>query len=120
MALRPAVASRSSLLRRAGGLAAGLVLAAAVAAGCSAEGASVDCRADASCHVTFDRTVDATASVLGVEAKLVGVDGDQVTVEVAGEQVSLWLNEPATEVGGVAVTLEKVTSTEVEVRLAQA
>jgi hypothetical protein len=108
------------LLRRAGGLAAGLLLAAAVLTGCSAEGAAVDCRTDASCYITFDRTVDGTASVLGVEAKLVGVDGDQVTVEVAGEQISLFMNEPATEVGGVAVNLEKVTATEVEVRLAQA
>ena len=80
----------------------------------------MDCRADASCLITFDRTVEASANVLGVEAKLIGVDGTQVTVEVAGEQVSLWLDEPATEVAGVAINLERVDGAEVEVRIAQA
>nr|MDT0656560.1 hypothetical protein [Micromonospora sp. DSM 115978] len=101
-------------------MAAGLVLGLTLVAGCSSEGASVDCRVDATCDVTFDRKVDAAANVLGVEAKLVAVDGEQVTVEVAGEQVSLWMNEPATEVAGLAVNLERITSTEVVVRLSQA
>lgn len=67
--------------------------------------------------MTFDRGVDATASVLGVEAKLVGVDGNQATVEVAGEQISLWTDQPATEVAGLAVRLDRVDNREVVVRI---
>src|SRR5688500_5641979 len=56
--------------RRAAGLLAGLALGAAVLAGCSSEGARTDCGLDA-CTVTFDRGVDASANILGVEAKLI-------------------------------------------------
>ena len=85
-------------VRRAAGLLAGLALGVAVLAGCSSEGASTDCGLDA-CTVTFDRGVDASATILGVEAKLVGAEGDQVTVEVAGEQLTLTIGQQAAEVG---------------------
>lgn len=61
--------------------------------------------------------MEATASVLGVEAKLVAVDGGQATVEVAGQQLSLWTEEPATEVAGLAVRLERLDDREVVVRI---
>jgi hypothetical protein len=109
---------RPTLTRRVVGLAAGLALAAAVLAGCSSEGASTDCGLDA-CTVTFKRGVEASANVLGVEAKLVGADGNKVTVEVAGEQLSLTTGEAAAEVGGLAVTLQSVTDSEVEIRVAR-
>ncbi|KAB1140638.1 hypothetical protein AB0B83_16205 [Micromonospora sp. NPDC049060] len=104
--------------RRAAGLLAGLALGAAVLAGCSSEGASTDCGLDA-CTVTFDRGVDARATILGVEAKLIGAQGDQVTVEVAGEQLSLTTGQQATEVGGFAVTLDSVTDQEVKIRVSR-
>ncbi|WFE30512.1 hypothetical protein O7623_07290 [Solwaraspora sp. WMMD791] len=107
--------------RRAGRIAAsfaGLMLGAAVLAGCSSEGASTDCGLDA-CTVTFYRGVEASASFLGVEAKLIGAEGDQVTVEVAGEQVTLTTGQQATEVGGMAVTLEQVTDSQVVIRVAR-
>ncbi|MEH1016082.1 hypothetical protein V6U90_23595 [Micromonospora sp. CPCC 206060] len=104
--------------RRAAGLLAGLALGAAVLAGCSSEGASTDCGLDA-CTVTFDRGVEAKASILGVDAKLVSAQGDQVTIEVAGEQVTLTTGQQATEVGGLFVTLDSATDTQVKVRISR-
>ncbi|SCG64897.1 hypothetical protein GA0070560_12096 [Micromonospora halophytica] len=104
--------------RRAAGLIAALALGAALLAGCSSEGASTDCGLDA-CTVTFDRGVDARANILGIEAKLIGTQDDQVTVEVAGEQVSLTMGQQAAEVGGFAVTLDAVTDQEVKIRVAR-
>ncbi|MDG4788338.1 hypothetical protein O7626_20765 [Micromonospora sp. WMMD1102] len=103
-------------VRRAAGLVAGLALGVAVLAGCSSEGATTDCGLDA-CTVTFDRGVDAQASILGVEAKLVGVDGDRVTLEVAGEQLSLTVGQQATEVGGLYATVQSADADQVVVRI---
>jgi hypothetical protein len=105
-------------VRRAAGLLAGLALGAALLAGCSSEGASTDCGLD-SCTITFDRGVEASATILGVEAKLVGAEGDQVTVEVAGEQLSLTVGQQATEVGGFQVNLESVTEQNVVIRVSR-
>lgn len=105
-------------VRRAAGLLAALTLGAALLAGCSSDGADTDCGLDA-CTVTFDRGVDASASILGVEAKLVGAQGDQVTVEVAGEQLSLTVGQQATEVGGLQVSLDSVTDQQVVIRVAR-
>ncbi|MFI7429009.1 hypothetical protein ACIBPB_18650 [Micromonospora sp. NPDC049836] len=104
-------------VRRIAGLLAGLTLGAALLVGCSAEGASTDCGLDA-CTVTFDRGVEASASIFGVEAKLVGAQGDQVTVEVAGEQLTLTSGQQATEVGGFQVSLDSVTDQQVVIRVA--
>ncbi|MGN9813059.1 hypothetical protein ACTMSW_27360 [Micromonospora sp. BQ11] len=104
--------------RRAAGLLAGLALGVAVLAGCSSEGAETDCGLDA-CTVTFDRGVNAEANVLGVKAKLVGAQDDQVTVEVAGEQLTLTTGQQATEVAGLNVTLDSVTGQNVTIRVAR-
>ncbi|MFJ6197705.1 hypothetical protein [Micromonospora sp. NPDC092111] len=105
-------------IRRTAGLLAGLALGVAVLAGCSSDGADTDCGLDA-CTITFERGVEASASILGVEAKLVGAQGDQVTVEVAGEQLSLTTGQQASEVGGFAVTLDSVTDQQVKIRVAR-
>ncbi|SCL54478.1 hypothetical protein GA0070603_1811 [Micromonospora chersina] len=105
-------------LRRAAGLFAGLALGVALLAGCSSENASTDCGLDA-CTVTFDRGVEASATILGVEAKLVGAEGDQVTVEVAGEQLSLTVGQQAAQAGGFSVTLDSVTDQQVVIRVAR-
>ncbi|MEW2385249.1 hypothetical protein AB0873_24620 [Micromonospora sp. NPDC047707] len=104
--------------RRAVGLLAGLALGVAVLAGCSSEGASTDCSLAGSCTVTFDRGVDASASILGVEAKLIGAEDDQVTVEVAGEQVTLTTGQQAAQVGDFSVTLDSVTDQEIKIQVA--
>ncbi|MFC4147174.1 hypothetical protein ACFO0M_13035 [Micromonospora mangrovi] len=112
------VSPSPSVLRRAAGLLAGLTLGAALLAGCSSEGASTDCDLNA-CTVTFDRGVNASASILGVEAKLIGAQDDQVTVEVAGEQLSLTMGQQAAEVGGLQVSLDSVTDQQVQIRVAR-
>ncbi|WP_091610363.1 hypothetical protein [Micromonospora mirobrigensis] len=105
-------------VRRAGGLLAGLVLGAALLSGCSSQGASTDCGLDA-CTVTFDRGVEASTTILGVEAKLVGAQGDQVTVEVAGEQLSLTVGQQAVSAGDFSVTLDSVTDDQVKIRVSR-
>jgi hypothetical protein len=100
-------------------LGAGLAAAAlsvAVLTGCSGE--NVDCGLDA-CSVSLDRSANASASVLGVEAKFVSADGDRVTVEVAGEQLQLTVGQAATQVGGLQVSLESVTADAVNLRVAR-
>lgn len=105
--------------RRTAGLLVGLALGAAVLTGCgSAEGVSTDCGLDG-CTVTFDRETNAEASILGVEARLIGAQDDQVTVEVAGEQLTLTTGQPAAEVGGFSVTLENVTADQVAIQVAK-
>lgn len=105
--------------RRTAGLLVGLALGATVLVGCgSAEGVSTDCGLDG-CAVTFDRETNAEASILGVEAKLIGAQDDEVTIEVAGEQLTLTTGQPAAEVGGLSVTLENVTADQVAIRLTQ-
>ncbi|MEU8254660.1 hypothetical protein AB0C06_10420 [Micromonospora inaquosa] len=106
-------------IRRAAGLFAGLALGLTVLAGCSSEGASTDCGQLDACTVTFDRGVDAKASIFGVEAKLVGAEGDQVTVEVAGEQLTLTTGQQAVDAGGFAVTVDSITDQQVKVRVAR-
>jgi hypothetical protein len=69
--------------------------------------------------VTFDRGVEAHATILGVEARLVGAEGDQVTVEVAGERLSLTVGQQAAEAGGFSVTLDSVTDEQVKIRVAR-
>ncbi len=102
--------------RRAASLLAGAILGLAVLAGCSND--NVDCGLD-QCTVTLDRSVDASASVLGVEAKFIGADGDKVTVEVAGEQLSLTVGQQAVQVAGLNVSLASVTADNVKLSISK-
>jgi hypothetical protein len=91
-------------------LAAALTTAAlglALLTGCSSD--NVDCGLN-SCNVTIDRSTNASAEVLGVEAKFVSADADTVTVEVAGEQVQLTKGQQAVDVAGLQVSLDSVTA----------
>jgi hypothetical protein len=102
--------------RRLAGLLVGVALGLAVLAGCSND--NVDCGLD-QCTVTLDRSVDAHASVLGVEAKFIGADGNNVTVEVAGERVSLSVGQQAVQVGGLNVSLASVTPEDISLTVAR-
>ncbi|WP_020520671.1 hypothetical protein [Catelliglobosispora koreensis] len=95
---------------------AAALLSLTLLAGCSSD--NVSCGID-ECKVTFDRGVSASASVLGVEAKLVSAEGDNVTLEVAGEQITLTTGQTGTEVAGLMVYLDKVSDTQVVVRIAR-
>ena len=98
------------------GLAAALL--AAVVAGCGGEGTDTDCSLDA-CTVTFDRGVDARVDVLGIQAELVDVQDDQVTVEVEGQRATLPVGQ-STQVEGFSVTVQEVTADSVVVRITRA
>ena len=72
------------MLKRLAALLTSAALGLALLSGCSSD--NVDCSLDA-CTVTLDRSVNASASVLGVEAKFVSADANTVTLDVAGEQL---------------------------------
>lgn len=84
-------------------------------AGCGGEGTTTSCTLD-SCTVTFDRSVDAKAEILGVEARLVKVKGQDVTLEVAGTEVTAPLGQPV-DVEGFQVEVQEVTDSEVKVKI---
>ncbi|MEV6771882.1 hypothetical protein AB0N05_24980 [Nocardia sp. NPDC051030] len=69
------------------------------------------------CTVTFDRGVNAKASVLGVDAELMAVNGDTVTLKVAGREVSVPVGDtrPA---DGLKVSVQEITGDKVVVKLA--
>jgi ABC-type Fe3+-hydroxamate transport system substrate-binding protein len=95
-------------------------LALAFAAGCSTSGngTSTNCSTTA-CTVTFDQGVNAEANILGVKAKLIGVQGQQVTVEVAGQRVQVAAGQPV-DVGAVRVTVQEITAQKVVLQVSQA
>ena len=101
-------------LARPAALLTAAALAAALLAGCSSD--DVSCGLD-QCTVTYQRGVEASASVLGVEAKLVSADDNTVTVEVAGEQVQLTKGQQAVEVAGLQVSVANITPEQVQVRI---
>lgn len=66
-----------------------LLLSAALLAGCGGgEGTDVDCNLQ-ECTVTFQRGVDASASVFGLEAKLTEVQDGVVTLDIGGNTVTV-------------------------------
>ncbi|MEU0540783.1 hypothetical protein [Nocardia sp. NPDC005978] len=85
---------------------------------CSAEGpgSKSDCTISG-CTITFTRGVNAKASVLGVDAELVAVNGNTVTLKVAGQEVRVPVGEtqPA---DGMNVTVQEVTTDQVVVKIA--
>ena len=69
--------------------------------------------------MSLDRTVNASASVLGVEAKFVSADANTVTLEVAGEQIQLTKGQQAVDVGGLQVSLDSITGDTVNLQVAR-
>lgn len=91
------------------------VLVALAVAGCGGQGSNTQCGLDG-CTVTFARDGGSEVSVLGVTARLVGVDGGVATVELAGNTVQVPVGgETAAE--GFTVGVERVTDAEVVVRV---
>lgn len=84
---------------------------------CGGEGTSTDCSINA-CTVTFDRGVDANASILGIKAELVGVEGNNVTLRVAGQQVTVPVDGQQ-EVEGFSVAIQSVTQDNVVVKISR-
>lgn len=90
------------------------MLALAVTA-CGAGGSQTSCGLDG-CTVTFPRDGVGEVSVLGVTAKLVGVDAGTATVAVAGQTVTVPVGGQ-TDVNGFSVGVERVTDADVVVRV---
>jgi hypothetical protein len=84
-------------------------------AACGGEGTTTDCSLNA-CTVTFDRGVDASASILGVKAELVGVQGDDVTLRIGGQQITVPVDGEQ-EAEGLNVSVQSVTKDNVVVKI---
>lgn len=78
-------------------------------------GSDTECGLD-ECIVTFDRGVEAETSVLGVEARFISFADDIVTIEVAGERLSLSTDGQGTEVAGLWVSVHSADTEQVAVR----
>jgi hypothetical protein len=78
-------------------------------------GSQTDCGLNG-CTITFPRSGDAAVSVLGVEARLVGVLNGTAELEVAGQRITVPVGGE-TQAGGFTVGVEQVTDTEVVVRV---
>jgi hypothetical protein len=100
--------------RRAATVLTALVLTLGAAA-CGGGGTRTDCGLDG-CTITFPRSGDAVVSVLGIEARLVGVQNGAAELEVAGQQITVPVGGQA-NADGFTVGVERVTDSEVVVRL---
>jgi outer membrane murein-binding lipoprotein Lpp len=99
---------------------AAAALGAALLAGCSSENADVNCSVDA-CTVAFQRGVDASASVLGVDVKLVRVENGNVIVDVEGNEISVPTNGQAAAQGeGLRFEVQEVTDAKIVLRVSRA
>ncbi|MGP4025071.1 hypothetical protein [Actinomadura sp. 3N407] len=85
------------------------------AAGCGSENATTECSVNA-CTVTFDRGVEASASILGVKAELVKVEGQMVTLKIAGQTVTVPAGE-GEQAEGFDVSVQSVTQDNVVVKI---
>ncbi|UAK35687.1 hypothetical protein K8O92_13955 [Nocardia asteroides] len=94
------------------------LLASLGAAACTAEGpgTKTDCTVTG-CTVTFDRGVDAKASILGIETRLVAVNGNLVTLSVGGQEVTVPAGETQSA-DGRTITVQEVTGDKVVVKIA--
>ena len=101
----------SSVIRRA---AAAIAVALALTA-CAGGGSQTQCGTDG-CTVTFPRTGDATVSVLGIDARLLGVQGGNAELDVEGQRIVVPVGGETTA-GGFTVGVTEVTDTAVTVRI---
>ncbi|TDC54689.1 hypothetical protein E1281_15780 [Actinomadura sp. KC345] len=85
------------------------------AAACGGENTTTDCGVN-SCTVTFDRGVEASASILGVKAELVKVEGQMVTLKVGGQTVTVPVGE-GEQSEGFDIAVQSVTEDQVVVKI---
>ncbi|GAA1246292.1 hypothetical protein GCM10009609_07150 [Pseudonocardia aurantiaca] len=92
-----------------------VVAAVMLVAGCGGQGSQTDCGLDG-CTITFPRSGQAAVSVLGIEARLVGVQEGSARLEVAGQTVTVPVGGEA-QAEGFTVGVERVTESDVVVRV---
>ena len=83
--------------------------------GCATSGTQTSCGLEG-CTITFPRSGDTSVSVLGVEARLAGVQNGTAELLVAGQRVTVPVGGQ-TEAAGFTVGVERVTDEEVVVRV---
>lgn len=66
--------------------------------------------------MTFQRSGNSQVSILGVQARLLGVEGGVARLEVAGQTVTVPVGGEAAA-DGFSVRVERLTDTEVVVRI---
>ncbi|BCY13758.1 hypothetical protein L3i22_088460 [Actinoplanes sp. L3-i22] len=71
------------------------------------------------CTVTIARETNASVEVLGVEAQFVSADDNSVTLQVAGQQVTLTKGQQAVQVGGLQLSLDSVTQSAIQVQVSR-
>ena len=103
------------MIRRAALSAMSVLTALVLVAGCGGAGSQTECGLDG-CTITFPRSGDVAVSVLGVEARLIGVQDGTAELEVAGQKVTVPVGGE-TQASGFTVGVEQVTDTEVIVRV---
>jgi hypothetical protein len=103
------------VIRRAALSAMSVLTALVLVAGCGGAGSQTECGLDG-CTITFPRSGDVAVSVLGVEARLIGVQDGTAELEVAGQSVTVPVGGE-TQAGAFTVGVERVTDTEVIVRV---
>jgi hypothetical protein len=92
-----------------------LALVLATGAACSSGGSQTQCGVDG-CTITFPRSGDASVSVLGVDARLIGVQNGAADLEVAGQKITVPVGGE-TAAGGFTVGVQEVTDTSVVVKI---
>lgn len=85
------------------------------AAACGGENSKTSCDVN-SCTVTFDRGVEASASILGVKAELVRVQGEMVTLKIGGQTVTVPAGD-GQQAEGFDVSVRSVTKDQVVVKI---
>ena len=103
------------MIRRASAPVLTALTALVLVTGCGGQGSQTDCGLDG-CTVTFPRSGAAAVSVLGIEARVVGVEGGTAQLEVAGQQITVPVGGE-TQAQGFTVGVERVTDAEVVVRV---
>ncbi|MHA6793957.1 hypothetical protein ACVGVM_10685 [Pseudonocardia bannensis] len=109
--------TRPALRRATATLLAVLALALGGATACGGQGTDTNCSIDG-CTVTFQRTGNSEISVLGIKARLIGVDGGVARLEVAGQTVTVPVGGEAAA-DGFTVRVEEVTDAAVVVRISR-
>ena len=92
-----------------------IALVLATGAACSSGGSQTQCGTDG-CTVTFPRSGDTSVSVLGIDARLVGVQNGAADIEVAGQKVSVPVGGE-TSAQGFMIGVQEVTDSAVVVRI---
>ncbi|MGQ0778764.1 MAG: hypothetical protein ACT4NY_30855 [Pseudonocardiales bacterium] len=105
----------SALRRATAALLALLALTLGGITACSGQDSQTDCGLSG-CTVTFQRSGATEVSILGIKARLIGVEGSNATLEVAGQTVTVPVGGEAAA-DGFTVGVEEVTDTAVVVRV---